>query len=706
MSMERGVYAQGWFTRGYNYHPSLPPRRLKMVQDFVEYRATMTTWPSLGGGSISLAYLEDEANAAIPARYRQYGFLKDSEFLEECRKRGIKAFSVIFATQGWEFPAELNEAEDEILAMNELRGVGKRAWLGLREFTQNTYPQLWAPFERYFPHGLRNSRGEQVTDLFEECVSRDIHGRPHHAEWLEVGVREHSCHFMDLNNPVWREYLKAVVRIHVDAGVDGIQFDEPDSPLSALNYGGSFSYDNVAGFRHYLTRVPAGRLPASVSDVSFDYAAWLLARGRERVDLKADGDEGVVARLYARFLQGRQAANFAELAGYVREYAASRGRTVLVSSNLYDGATWHDPLVAQVDILVPEQLHTLFEQPAWMRYLAGFAGDKPVCVSTNPYGGVLPELLPRLNRGRDVDRFRVMHYEAAAMGVNMSVQYGAWMGSVIEDAIWAPHEETVEIQNFLADHEQLFARRTHNSTLVVYSTDGNFLENVWQVQGPNELKPTYPDVGETGTQAVPFQRAANAIALSLRPFDVAVFHDGVHRRDDVTAAELSRYERVVLPGCSSLTAVQIAAIEDYLADGGQVTVFGALGGPEGGGPNVHALAAHANTVVVDSCDAEALLPGPAQVTMTGFARGAVNVQAPRQDLAAVHIINYDYDTDTEATRVAEDVTLSVRLPFDVSTARVHRPGAESQDVAVETADDGWSRIVVPRIGVYAIIELS
>ena len=43
--MERGVYAQGWFARGYNYHPSLPPRRLKMAEDFAAYRATIMTWP-------------------------------------------------------------------------------------------------------------------------------------------------------------------------------------------------------------------------------------------------------------------------------------------------------------------------------------------------------------------------------------------------------------------------------------------------------------------------------------------------------------------------------------------------------------------------------------------------------------------------------------------------------------------------------------
>jgi len=47
--------------------------------------------------------------------------------------------------------------------MNENRGVGKKAWLGLREFTQNTYPKLWKPLEHYFPDGLVNSDGEKVT---------------------------------------------------------------------------------------------------------------------------------------------------------------------------------------------------------------------------------------------------------------------------------------------------------------------------------------------------------------------------------------------------------------------------------------------------------------------------------------------------------------------------------------------------------------
>src|ERR1022692_3777559 len=121
---ERGVFFPGWFPRSHCYHPSLPPRRLRMAEELQDLRATMLTWPALGGGSISLPYLEEEANGPVPARYRFYGFVSDAEFIAACHKAGISVFGVVFTAQGWEVPAELNDAEDTVLSLTELRGVG------------------------------------------------------------------------------------------------------------------------------------------------------------------------------------------------------------------------------------------------------------------------------------------------------------------------------------------------------------------------------------------------------------------------------------------------------------------------------------------------------------------------------------------------------------------------------------------------------
>jgi hypothetical protein len=697
--MERGVYAQGWFARGYNYHPSLPPRRLKMVEDFVDYRATMITWPALGGGPISLPYLEQEANAPIPARYRQYGFLKDSEFLAECRSRGVKAFSVIFSTQGWEFPVELTEDEDEILAMNELRGVGKRGWLGLREFTQNRYPKLWDPFEKYFPDGMTNSRGEKVTDLFEEACGSDIHGNPLHADWLEVPEREHVCHYMDINNPVWREYLKAIVRIHVDAGVDGIQFDEPDSPISGLKYGGCFCYDCVSGFAAYLSERPVESLPADVAAAlpDFDYRDWMLGQGREGFD---PVNPDALADHFARYLQWRVAVNFAELAGYARQYAAEQGRTILVSANLYDAAPWTDPMAEVVDILVPEQRHTLYQQPGWMRFLAGFADGRPACISFNPYGGVIPELVPALERGRSLDRFRVMLYEAAAMGVNMSVPYGAWMGAMIEDAMWAPHEETVEVQDFIADHEHLYGDETENLVAVVYSVDANFLAQTYAGALQARIDPVTKRRGERGAPPA-FFAISEALASAGRPIDAIVFHDGVLRADTASAARLARYERVVLPDCGSLTARQSSAVLEYLDSGGRVTVVGALAGADD-------ILAHPSTTVVKDANADLgeIVPERAQTRLAGAPVASTNVVTTPEGFA-VHLVNYGYDEIADRTLALADVDLDVRTRHGrrPGSATLHSPGREPRVLPVSATDDGI-RITLPHLDAYAIVELS
>jgi len=77
-----------------------------------------------------------------------------------------------------------------VLALNEVRGVGSPGWLGLREFGQDRYPEIWPSLSTYFPDGLRNSRGEVVTDLIKECASRALHGSLHRARWVECDIEQ------------------------------------------------------------------------------------------------------------------------------------------------------------------------------------------------------------------------------------------------------------------------------------------------------------------------------------------------------------------------------------------------------------------------------------------------------------------------------------------------------------------------------------
>jgi hypothetical protein len=689
--LERGVYFDAWFARQHCYHPSLPPRRLRMVDDLVDYRSTMLVWSALGGGSLSLPYLEEEAFAQIEPRFRFYGFVNDAEFIAACRERGIKVFGIVFEVQGWEFPAELNEAEDRVLALNELRGEGTRAWLGLREFTQNRYPKLWKPLEHYFPDGLFNSDGERVTDLIEECVSRDIHGEPCHAKWVEVPDNGQQCFLMDRNNPVWREYLKAVIRIQIDAGVDGIQLDEAETPMTALQYGGCFCRDCMKGFREYL----GDRRPPELEGVDLDgfhYGEWLLERG---FDFKEGREETPLFWVYHRYQQGQIERYFGELADYAREYAASQGREILVSGNFFNLFDNYFPLEPKVDVIITEMRNTTYRQPDWYRYVAGFAGEKPVVVVENPYGGVVPELIEELGRGKGRDRFRMSLYEAAALGANMTVPYGSWMGSVIEDAFYAPHDLCVEIQSFLADHERLFSRRTYSEVGVVYS-----------IRSASELisrRDAFADnrLNVSGEVEIPFVDACAAMSDARQPYDVVFFPEGELRADTLTPEDIRQYRTLVLPGCHHLTEPQAALLREHLDGGGRLIAVGDLG--TNLDPDARrALVEHPGTATVDRLDPAALPDGP-QLAVEGDADFAVCIHRVEAG-AGVHLIRYDHDEAADAVAPLPKLELDLRLPREFSQATAFSPGGELS--ASLAADGAVHHLTLTDVPLYGVVLLG
>ena len=695
--MERGIYFDAWFPRQHCYHPSLPPRRLRMVDDLVDYRATVLVWSAMGGGSLSLPYLEEEAFGAVSARSRFYGFVNDSEFITECHKHEIKVFGIVFEAQGWEFPVELDSDESAILSLNELRGVGHRDWIGLREFSQDRYPNLWKPFEHYFPDGLRNSDGDQVTDLIEECCSRDIHQAALHAEWVECPDREHQCFYMDRNNPVWREYLKAVIRIQIDAGVDGIQLDEAELPMGSFQYGGCFCKDCMKGFREYLVRLDQSDIPEpdrhALADLDLDtfhYGEWLLEKG---FDFKEGRESTPLFGAYYRYQCAAIRKHFHELATYVRDYGRAQGRAVLVSGNFFNVDPQYLSLADDVDLVITEMRNTTYRQPEWFRYVAAFAGDKDVLVVENPYGGVVPELVDKLHRGLGDDLFRLSLYEGAAFGANMTAPYGAWMGATIQDSFYAPHEVVKEVQTFLADHDNLFSKSTWNDVAVVFSVESTRALISRQDQSDNISNARDESV------EVPYRVVTQRLAAAQVPFDVVIFPDGLTADDRIESSTLRGYRTVILPSCSFLTSGQASALFDFLEAGGEVVITGELG--ENLSPDERQrLTRHVGARQAATTDPDSLLTRGRQVVID--ADCGVNIQRLADDCAAVHLVNYGYREETDRVLALEDVELTVRLNQPASQATAI--GSDGQFWRLEVGSDGDAHTVrLPRLGLYTIV---
>ena len=178
-----------------------------------------------------------------------------------------------------------------------------------------------------FPDGLVNSDGEPV-----DRPARGVRARatstacPATRTGSSARTASTTATTMDRNNPVWREYLKAIIRIQIDAGVDGVQLDEAELPLTTLQYGGCFCKDCMKGFRAYLQALPADELargarrrrPRRPSTT----ASGCSSAG---YDFKADREATPLFGDYLRFQRGAITRYFAELADYAREYATSQG---------------------------------------------------------------------------------------------------------------------------------------------------------------------------------------------------------------------------------------------------------------------------------------------------------------------------------------------------------------------------------------------
>jgi hypothetical protein len=605
-------------------------------------------------------------------------------------------FGVVFEAQGWEFPVELNDAEDSILALNELRGVGHQDWLGLREFSQNRYPGLWPPIEKYFPGGLVNSDGEPVTDLIEECAARDIHQVACHARWVECPDREHQCYYMDRNNPVWREYLKAVIRIQIDAGVDGIQLDEAELPMGAFQYGACFCKDCMKGFRAYLQAQPDDERSPHLESAdleTFHYGDWLLARGH---DFTEGRESSPLFGDYYRYQCTAIKQYFHELAAYARDYGRQQGREVLVSGNFFNLDPTYLALADDVDLVITEMRNTTYRQPEWYRYVAAFAGNKDVVVVENPYGGVVPELVDMLKLGRGHDLLRLSLYEGAAFGANMTAPYGSWMGSTIEDSFYAPHELLVEIQGFLADHDHLYQPRTHHRLAVVFS-----VESTRDLISRQDKSDNLRNARDESVQ-VPYRVVVSTLADAGEPFDVVLFPDGVTAPDRVVTDTLRGYDTVVLPDCVHLTPGQAEAVATCLDTGGHVVVVDRFGDNLPDGVR-RSLLDHDHVRRADVSDLAGLTPRGRQVEISGGV--GVNIARTADGSAAVHLVNYDYDRQADRVRVRSDVELRVRLPFEAGDATLL--GCDGGTFTLPVRRDGDAHVVtLPELGVYGVVVMT
>ncbi len=721
--MERGIYFDGWYHNNHCYHPSLPFRSMQMVEDLEKYKATILVWSVMGGGSISLPYLHNEAFGPVDPRLRFYGYMNDSEFIAECNKRGIKTMGIVFEVQGWEFPVEVSEDGSQMKQFNVVRNDKATDWYGLNEFASGKYDGLFpTSLKDYYPDGIINSDGQRVVDLQEEVAARTWRGEPVHAGWVEVVGHSRTCYQTCRNNPVWRDYLKKIMALQIDAGVAGIQLDEAELPITSMGAGGCFCKDCRKQFRTYLQgRRAAGTLDESLYEgidlETFDYQQYVLDGGYDHPN------DSPLMRDFYEFQMRAVKKHFTELVDFAREYARrTQDREIWLSGNFFTCMPVYYPFENTVDVIITEMDHTLFRQPHWYRYINGFSGDKPIVVAENPYGGIIPQLVEQLEKGKGYDLYRLLQLEASVYGCNMSVPYGGWMGNTIKTGFHPPRDVTEQIQTFLADHDDLLSKASGARILLPYSFPSYYWREVTKNSGDQFTDVSssilyYTSLAEESEKAsrLPFWDVAKYLSEQQVIYDVKMFGDEDLRPDRVSAQDWQQYELIVLPECAWLSANQCEELESYVHSGGKLMLFGRTAENHPGW--AEKMAALPGVTVVANPDSRrkamglfdaAFVPvnaSIAQVVLEAADKQNIGVHFHKNESReSIHLLNYRYSDAADRVEIIPGVTITARVNAQCTGARVF--DLDSKPIPAEITVANGLLTAKLDLPIYAVIELT
>lgn len=718
--MERAIYCYNWLARRHNFHPSHQMKSMPMIEDLELLKPTMLVWSTMGSGSLSLPYLEEDIYADIAPRQRFHGYINDREFIEECTKRDIEAFAVVYQAQGWEFPAVLNEEGTAFKDLNIIKKEGGHDWYGLREFTQDKHWKVFGKkFRDYFPDGIINSDGEQVTDIWEECTARNMFGEACHAGWVEVNTTEQSVHNMCRNNPVWRTYLKKIIEIQIDAGAQAIQLDESEAPITAFGYGGCFCKDCMKQFNEYLQeRKAKGKLSAEFDGIdleTFNYAEYLKERN---INYPGGYLSIPLFETYWDFSLRASNGHFAEVADYCREYGKTKGKDIKVCGNYYNMGLHYLPLLDSVDYCVTELNHTMFQRHNWYRLANGYTEDKPVIIAENPYGGLVPKFVEMLNSGKGYDLFRIFLMEAAMNGCNMAYPYGAWMGNKIKDGFYAPVHLGKEMQGFLAENDRLLGKASGANVLVLYGfASYRLLER--QLLANEKL--TYKDEDDLLSYSIktdydtlwsPFEEITGVLSKKGVNYDVKVLKDDDMCADDFSAKNVENYDMVIIPECDFITPNQAEILKAAAKKDKKVLIFGRTAENLPGWladmkkfKSVTAVAKQASREKSVEAFCESFNPLYADVWQIKGDNSRVHFQITRLDGSiAIHILNYNYCKESDRIQPA-DVTLDIRLGRTDYNVETYTTGEAGIKYEVIPGNKGVFRIKLSELPPYACIEL-
>jgi hypothetical protein len=530
----------------------------RTVQDLLALHSEALLWSAAGSGVISLSDLEAELRGS--RTWDREGW-SDEEFIRACHRHGIKVFGVVFTAQGYEVSVELNQDESEFISFGRKTGAGKSGFWGLREFYKDLYPRIHKSFRSYHtPERLAFLEKELAgRDFLEGTACQDLQGNKSICYWVtSTGLAhdyEYTNYFMCKNSPLWREHLKAIVEMQIDAGLDGVQFDEPGSSFEVAGSRAGFCPYCQARFREYLVERYGERFK------DFDYRELLQKKGAGVFSELAYFKGMPYWQDWKRSLLVDAKRNFSELVNHARTYARNQNRDILCAANFFNWMPHYLVLAQFVDVfsleydpgIPPARTNLIYPEIA-----RALDPEKPVTMV--PDIAFATHLRKRANDKKDVNLLRYLIAEAAFAGSDFMVPYSC-LCVTGSGAYFPPVNEISGYLAFVKEHREKFQKANHlRQACVILSFPSYF----WSF---DFLR--YPGKHFASLEAV--TQFLHALQIQYR---LVIWGDGEFIKD---SEELKRDELVILAQVSHLTDEQVYRVREFIEKGGRVLILGKCG---------------------------------------------------------------------------------------------------------------------------------
>ncbi|GAA6409711.1 hypothetical protein K040078D81_38280 [Blautia hominis] len=701
--MLKGIYFMGWQRDMWNYHPSLPMKNMQMIQDIEDIHGDMLIWSCLGSGAIGLPYLDREANDDTPPRMRLYGFMNDKEFCEECRKRGITVFSVLWKSQLWEFGAEFNEDETKLLSLNILRNASKNhKYVGMSELSTNRYPHLFKPMETYFPDGLKDYKGNTVKDFLKEFKAVSLEGRSILSAWLMAPEHDHKCYSPCCCKESYLSYLKKNVEMMIDAGTGGLHIDEYDTQKHVLNNAGCFCDECMDKFNVYIKKMQI-RLPDDAGDIeSFHYRKYLLKKGyTDEKLLPFNGNKRWEIPLFRDFVEMQIeyiSVVVKEISQHAKQYAKEvRNEEFPVTANLFQcfPISWKSK--KYLDLLAGEKTDIKLRQDAWYKYAFGWLNGKECCFVEDP-NQYVRDMLEDIKNGIH-DRLILFLLEPIAHGFHIAFPYGSWLQNQVKDAFWPDLRVLKKLGAWLDNNSSLFPKNPAADIAVIYDLPSAY-ENLWTEPSLNATA-TYNQVEEISLEGVEELGRQGAFScdgdfddffrLIQHMSDKDIVYNVIYESPDepLTVEKISGYKQVIIPDAFNMQESTVEILKSCQKTGVEVFTFGRI--PQGLKPD-KMYQTQEEDALIDMLHMQ-------NMVIEVQSDGKYGVAVHQKDNGKVlHIVNYNYNEETHKIDTLPEVRVKLNYPCDelriAEFPENNRAEAEIKD----------GEIVVRNAGIYTVIE--